>query len=60
MTTPVGKVFILKIEIISSLHVYTYTHTWTKIIHTHTQISYRRIEEKETNVVMMNNGDVER
>jgi hypothetical protein len=28
------------------LHVYTYIHTNTKILHTHTQISYRKKRHK--------------
>jgi hypothetical protein len=40
------NVFILNKENMSDLHVYTYTHTYTKIIHIYTQISYRKKKHK--------------
>jgi hypothetical protein len=33
-------------ENMTDLHVYTYIHTYTKIIHTHTQISNRKKKHK--------------
>ena len=30
----------------TALHVYTYVHTYTRMIHTHTQISYRKRQHK--------------
>jgi hypothetical protein len=54
----VVNVFILNKENMTDLHVYTHINTYTNIIHTHTQISYRK--KKNINVVMMNHGDVDR
>ena len=42
----VVNVFILNKENMTDLHVYTYIHTYTKIIHTHTQISNRKKQHK--------------
>ncbi len=42
----VVHVFILKTQNKTDLHVYTYIRTYTKIIHTHTQISYRKKKHK--------------
>ena len=42
----VVNVFILNKENMTDLHVYTYIHTYTKIIHTHTKISNEKKKHK--------------
>jgi hypothetical protein len=42
----VVNVFILNTENMTVLHVYTYIHTYSKMVHTHTQKSYRMKRHK--------------